>query len=1240
MKKNKIIISLLIMCTLMISFVPYAYAATSLPYNANGFENSEFVLNSSVVGIDGFNIRVRTDVPSGPKIGSITGVIVAPPNTADFTNEGNKILSIKLDNLTGSNKTQFGIDLPKNIQGTLVWKFRMLSDFSIGDNMLIATASPNYIYSDRLFNWGLPPIQQNKWYNYKITICLNDQRAYVAEITDDSGNIVGTREEAIFQTYGSGSSFKDYADKDCPLPQTVNLAFDISQGMTGTTPINGNIYFSDFSVELGSPIVTTVRRGTTKASAAIADVQAAMVDRLIMYSHSPSGFVNGQVKRIDQSSEAIAPFINSNNIYMIPAQFTLTNLGYTMNVNPNKTDEITIENATTKLQMQLNSKYAVFNGVLIQISDPPIQDNGIIYIPANVLTKYLDQKAFIDGGLIIVSKNAVEFTSSTKDQLVLQDIVKQCEAKINHSPYPKDPKQEYYFQGYFLDTTKNVATTGAIKGVDDDGDILSYSLLVQPKSGTATVANDGKVTYVPNSNFIGIDKFIANVNDGRGGVSQATVRINVVPSVDEIISTINQKFPSKAHPRLMWDNQDFATMKTNMETDTFLKKTINNVIAKADDAVKLTTVPTIVDRGAIQSRLCELSVAYKITGYKKYFDRAWLELQKLCDPTYIPKWMYDNEPLDKGVIANGVAFAYDWLYNDLTVAQRKTIRDTIYTQVFVFANKELTKTGGGIDLGFNNYNGVMLSGCGLAALVLLDDDFDGNTTYSSTCKFVFDRCIKSIPRGLLSWAPDGGYYEAMGYGSWMYRMNLFFLSAMDKSLGFSYDKDFMADVYKAPTFVQYINGGLGEFNYCDGQPPTKAFVSPIVLYGAKKANKPEYAWFYYQLNEANGGDFSALVGYDKTIRESATKPTNNDVYFRNVELALLHSDLGNKNENYAGFIVGSNVEWHTGLEIGNFVIDALGVRWITSLGGDAYSLPGYAAKTNIYRKRSEGRNTLVINPSMEGGQVPSHGKIEKFVSNSNVGFAVADMTGAYIDEAFSAKRGISSFGSRKQFLLQDEIKARRPSEIWSFMHTTSSITMSVDNKSAMLTDTSGKRFWVQVLSPANAILVDMAAEPLLTSPNILGQNPNIGFRKLGVHIENTKDTTISVWMVPLLVGESVNMAPPVLKPLSAWSMLDASVDRSNKIIANGNKLIGIRIFNDTNMVKNNSNVYVATYQEGKMIDKILLKKNITLNIGENFIDFSEENITISNTIKSFVWDYIVTPVSETISEIYDSSISI
>jgi hypothetical protein len=84
-----------------------------------------------------------------------------------------------------------------------------------------------------------------------------------------------------------------------------------------------------------------------------------------------------------------------------------------------------------------------------------------------------------------------------------------------------------------ISVTEDSLYTGTLPAVNDgDGDSVVYRLENDPAHGSVTVDEDGRFSYLPDTDFYGADSFIYSVNDGNGGANSYLVEIDVVPVND------------------------------------------------------------------------------------------------------------------------------------------------------------------------------------------------------------------------------------------------------------------------------------------------------------------------------------------------------------------------------------------------------------------------------------------------------------------------------------------------------------------------------------------------------------------------------------------------------------------------------------------------------------------------------------------------------------------------------------
>ncbi len=106
--------------------------------------------------------------------------------------------------------------------------------------------------------------------------------------------------------------------------------------------------------------------------------------------------------------------------------------------------------------------------------------------------------------------------------------------RINALPVASDNS---YVTAEDMPISGNVITDG-ILDVDSDGDTLEISSYSNPENGILTLDNNGNFTYIPNTNYFGVENFSYTVNDGKGGEDNASVQIavgevNDIPVISE-----------------------------------------------------------------------------------------------------------------------------------------------------------------------------------------------------------------------------------------------------------------------------------------------------------------------------------------------------------------------------------------------------------------------------------------------------------------------------------------------------------------------------------------------------------------------------------------------------------------------------------------------------------------------------------------------------------------------------------
>ena len=138
--------------------------------------------------------------------------------------------------------------------------------------------------------------------------------------------------------------------------------------------------------------------------------------------------------------------------------------------------------------------------------------------------------------------------------------------------------------------------------------------------------------------------------------------------------------PKAGHPRLLTDAQGFRDLKEKVTTGRFKNKTLyklhNEVLARASKILTADrTFSAADDHYIIVDNLLCCAYAYKLTGQTAYLAKVKMDMAKVCA---LSNW--NPSGLSIGEISLAMGLVYDWLYYDLTLAERKTARNAMLTK--------------------------------------------------------------------------------------------------------------------------------------------------------------------------------------------------------------------------------------------------------------------------------------------------------------------------------------------------------------------------------------------------------------------------------------------------------------------------------------------------------------------------------------------------------------------------------
>jgi hypothetical protein len=612
--------------------------------------------------------------------------------------------------------------------------------------------------------------------------------------------------------------------------------------------------------------------------------------------------------------------------------------------------------------------------------------------------------------------------------------------------------------------------------------------------------------------------------------SEAAKPVVAIPSATNIFDHLKP-----AHPRLLATADDLAQLKQRIAADPELESWHGKLQAQAREILSQPSSRYEIPDGLrllatsrrVVQRVYTLALLKRLDGDPRYAERAW---QELAAAAAFPDWN-PRHFLDTAEMTHAFAIGYDWLFDAWTPEQRAALQQVMVEKGFKPAVK-LYRARSGWTRAHHNWNQVCNGGMGMGALALADVE-------PQLAGEVLHDAAESIQLAMAEFAPDGAWNEGPGYWNYATSYNVVFLAGLQSALGTDFGLSQIGAFRQTGLFPLYVTGPLERtFNYADGG--DHAIYAPQMFWLARQFHQPVLAWHERRTASPSALDLLWFDGSGTSPKEAGWPL---DKYFRGAEVAVLRSAWDYPQALFVGFKVGDNKANHSHLDLGSFVFDAAGVRWAVDLGADDYNLPGYFSslpgyatgpRWNYYRLRAEGHNTLVLNPSATPpDQDPSaRAKMVRFDSSTGRAFAIADLTPAYATKARRVQRGIALLNGDK-LLVQDEVGADAPLELWWFMHTAASGSIGNDGRTATL-EQAGKQLRAEILSPEGAKFELMAAQPLGTSPHPERQATNGNVRKLAIHLRGISDARLAVLLVPTNPNRATTGPAVKLSGLAEW----------------------------------------------------------------------------------------------------------
>lgn len=601
---------------------------------------------------------------------------------------------------------------------------------------------------------------------------------------------------------------------------------------------------------------------------------------------------------------------------------------------------------------------------------------------------------------------------------------------------------------------------------------------------------------------------------------------------------------NSGHPRILADKDDFDYIRENRETDAYLKKVCDYVIAQADAVLKQSAIEYNIADGQrilsisrkMLSRMEYLGFAYQITQDTKYAECGWKNLSKVISyPDWNPSHM-----IDVGEMNAAAAIGFDWMYDAFNDEQRQQIyngaknlgmdvtRRSYYGRVPYWV--QYAQAIDGFVKWKSNFNTVINGGALASAMAFAEYDED-------FCFDLAEKAVRSLEFTLIGFAPDGAWAEGLHYMDYTMSYLSNGVGSLMTTLGTDYGLMKSAGLDKSGMWFRSMMSPQGANNFHDFD-MSDVYLSCRFSPWLAKVYDDDDLYAMRRAETEKSGKFTVYDGiwYQK---DGATSEANlpKVVTAGGVESFSVRSSYTDDDAMYFSAHGGLVYCYHSHADAGSFIYDVDGERWAADLGAENYNTQrdGNINYYGSYRRRAEAHNVVVINPNTsdkDGGQSDDgFAELVEKKETSRTASAKYDMTSAYADYANDYSRSFYTYMTSKSVVVEDVIDLKDAAEVYWFMTTPAAVewTDAAEDTTTdeydivwqsatkfSLTQNDKTVYGTVEVDGGDLSCATTDCSPLLNAPVLTGQNANKGYQRVALKVtaDGSKDVTIRVTLSP------------------------------------------------------------------------------------------------------------------------------
>lgn len=574
------------------------------------------------------------------------------------------------------------------------------------------------------------------------------------------------------------------------------------------------------------------------------------------------------------------------------------------------------------------------------------------------------------------------------------------------------------------------------------------------------------------------------------------------PGTNNAVTIIEENDGKKLtkHPRILAGEDDFRCLQTPPEMPVMVqaRKDLITNARKYVHSSKLTGRASGQDpsglgiaRGMID-RVITLVTAFRMTG-EKCFRSAAIKYIVALDAEKTGRLLPQNQLrgfwLTDGEECAGIAIAYDWMYDSLSAAERKTVVDIARNRLLALGLEECRMGGQWwFAKRFSNWNAVCAGGLGMLCLAMYED--------CPAAREILPHIEESLSEFITPLKDtDGGWPEGVGY--WNYGMAYAFgyLLSWERSMGKAHPLMKLPATKKTLSFPldfspNAMSAGFGDNNHFHPSPfhyaAAKRFKLDLVM-GAIDSYMTETG---RGLGGLMGGSATGCVLHPGTVSKDPRGQTRVAKVWKGLGWGLI-ADSMPRPKLYLSMRGGNTIEEHTHVDLLSFRV-LVGKEWLIENGRSGrYLFPTtfseHRAKNNDLNATY--KNTIFVNGV---GPIPgSETNCEQVVRGQGC-YGVrmeASSTLALPEDASIFCGRLALMVNDSAFVIIDRVKTPGLSLVESRMHSYKDVTFS--KTGAMIKgDTESMRVTYASLEPAGLFRATTApASPTNPSATMMRWSP-------------------------------------------------------------------------------------------------------------------------------------------------------